>query len=109
VATELVMLTPGSAEGGKSRIVLVEDHAILREGLRALLELEQDLRIVGEAPNGIDAVPAVESLAPDLVITDIALPGRSRIELISCLRQSRAATKILVLTAARVFFQRRAY
>jgi len=99
VATELLDVTTGTAPGGKSRIVLVEDHAILREGLRALLELEQDLRIVGEAPNGIDAVPTVDSLSPDLVITDIALPGRSGIELIACLRQARAATKILVLTA----------
>jgi DNA-binding NarL/FixJ family response regulator len=96
VATELLTVT---SEGGKSRIVLVEDHAILREGLRALLELEQDLRIVGEAPNGMEAVPAVEALAPDLVITDIALPDRSGIELIGCLRQARPATKILVLTA----------
>ena len=65
--TELRTVTPCNAQGGRSRIVLVEDHAILREGLRALLELEQDLRIVGEAPNGIDAVPTVEALAPDLV------------------------------------------
>jgi DNA-binding NarL/FixJ family response regulator len=92
-------VTPCNAQGGRSRIVLVEDHAILREGLRALLELEQDLRIVGEATNGIEAVPAVEALTPDLVITDIALPGRSGIELISCLRLSHAATKILILTA----------
>ena len=51
MATELLTVTSGTAPGGKSRIVLVEDHAILREGLRALLELEQDLRIVGEATN----------------------------------------------------------
>jgi DNA-binding NarL/FixJ family response regulator len=99
VATELLTVTPRTADSGKSRVVLVEDHAILREGLRALLELEQDLRIVGEAPNGIDAVPTVEALTPDLVITDIALPGRSGIELIGCLRQLCAATKLLVLTA----------
>jgi DNA-binding NarL/FixJ family response regulator len=99
VATELLTVTPRSAQGTKSRVVLVEDHAILREGLRALLELEHDLQIVGEAPNGIDAVPAVETLAPDLVITDIALPGRSGIELIGCLRQLRTEMKILVLTA----------
>jgi len=79
--------------------VLVEDHAILREGLRALLELEPDLRIVGEAANGLDAVPTIEAVGPDLVITDIALPGRSGIELIGCLRQLHPTLKMLVLTA----------
>jgi CheY-like chemotaxis protein len=83
----------------RSRLVVVEDHAILREGLRALLELEPDLAIAGEASNGIDAVPVVESLKPAMLITDIALPRRSGIELIGCLRQMRLDLKILVLTA----------
>jgi DNA-binding NarL/FixJ family response regulator len=83
----------------KSRVVLVEDHAILREGLRALLELEHDLEIAGEATNGIDAVGIVQTLAPVLVITDIALPGRSGIELIRFLREVQPTVKILVLTA----------
>jgi len=99
LATELITASARAPEVAKSRLVLVEDHAILREGLRALLELEQDLWIAGEASNGIDAVPLVEAVNPDLLITDIALPGRSGIELIGCLRQLRAEMKILVLTA----------
>ena len=83
----------------QNTLVLVEDHAILREGLRALLELEPDLRIVGEATNGADALAAIELANPSLVITDIALPGGSGIELISRLRMSRRQLKILVLTA----------
>ncbi len=79
--------------------MLVEDHAILREGLRALLELEPDLQIVGEAGNGSDAVSVIELLRPALVITDIALPGRSGIELIGSLREAGIGVKILVLTA----------
>jgi DNA-binding NarL/FixJ family response regulator len=82
-----------------SNLVLVEDHAILREGLRALLELEPDLRIVGEASNAADAVAAIDLVNPSLVITDIALPGGSGIELIGRLRMSRRKLKILVLTA----------
>jgi len=99
VAAELDPVAAGHAENTKNRLVLVEDHAILREGLRALLELEPDLQIAGESTNGIDAVGLVELLKPALVLTDIALPGRSGIELIGCLRQGRHALKILVLTA----------
>ena len=86
-------------EPALSNLVLVEDHAILREGLRALLELEPDLRIVGEASNAADAVGAIDLVNPSLVITDIALPGGSGIELIGRLRMSRRKLKILVLTA----------
>jgi len=88
-----------STELARSNLVLVEDHAILREGLRALLELEPDLRIVGEAASGTDAITTVELVNPSLVITDIALPGGSGIELIGRLRMTRHALKILVLTA----------
>ena len=58
-------------------IVLVEDHAILREGLRALLELEPDLRVVGEASTGADGVRMVQSTSPTLVNTDLAMPDGS--------------------------------
>ncbi|MBV8803484.1 MAG: response regulator transcription factor [Sinobacteraceae bacterium] len=93
---------PSSARGAeepKNRLVVVEDHAILREGLRALLELEPDLKIVGEATNGIEALPIVQMAGPDMVITDVALPGRSGIELIAALRQMQPQLKTLVLTA----------
>jgi DNA-binding NarL/FixJ family response regulator len=99
MAAELQSMNIGGADHPGSRLVLVEDHAILREGLRALLELEPDLRIAGESTNGIDAVELVRNLVPSLVITDIALPGRSGIELIGCLRQVQPGVKILVLTA----------
>ena len=59
------------------RIVLIEDHAILREGLRALIELEPDLRVVGEATCTADGLAAVKAVEPALVITDLALPGTS--------------------------------
>jgi DNA-binding NarL/FixJ family response regulator len=87
------------ADQVRNTLVLVEDHAILREGLRALLELEPDLRIVGEAANGADALAAVDLLTPALVITDIALPGGSGIELIGRLRLTGRHMKIMVLTA----------
>jgi DNA-binding NarL/FixJ family response regulator len=99
VAANLDETRANDSELARSNLVLVEDHAILREGLRALLELEPDLRIVGEAANAIDAVAAIDLVNPSLVITDIALPGGSGIELIGRLRMARRQLKILVLTA----------
>ena len=88
-----------SKGGLRRRLVLVEEHAILREGLRALLELESDLSIVGEATNVGEALETVQRLSPDLVLTDVALAGRSGIELIAGLRERRTEAKLLILTA----------
>jgi DNA-binding NarL/FixJ family response regulator len=84
---------------GKVRILLVEDHAILREGLCALLELEPDLQVVGDASDIEGGLAAVEALQPQLVITDLALGGRSGIALISQLRSRNSNARVLVLTA----------
>jgi DNA-binding NarL/FixJ family response regulator len=59
------------------RIVLIEDHAILRDGLRALLDLEPELEVVGEADNAAEGCRVAQRVEPDLIITDIALPGGS--------------------------------
>jgi DNA-binding NarL/FixJ family response regulator len=83
----------------QTRILLVEDHAILREGLCALLELEPDFTIAGHAGDVVEALAAVERLQPALVISDIALPGRSGIELIGELRARFPTMRVLVLTA----------
>src|SRR2546430_9366845 len=58
-------------------IVLVEDHTILREGLRALIELEPDLKVIGEARTAAEGVRVVQDSDPTLVITDLAMPGGS--------------------------------
>jgi DNA-binding NarL/FixJ family response regulator len=81
------------------RIVLVEDHAILREGLKALIELESDFHVVGEFCSVEESLDGIRELQPDLVITDIALPGRSGIELLGEIRRLSPRTRKLVLTA----------
>jgi len=80
-------------------VVLVEDHAILREGLRALIDLEPDLKVVGEAGTGAEGVRAVQGLKPTLVITDLAMPGGSGLEFIEELRAAGPNLRVLVLTA----------
>ncbi len=93
-------VTPISPEADRrTRVLLVEDHAILREGLCALLEIEPDLEIVGDVGDVTEALVAIQQLQPTLLITDIALPGRSGIELINELRARRPETRVLVLTA----------
>ena len=82
----------------KKRLLVVEDHAILRDGLRALLELETDLEVVGTVGDADAAVIAVRHLRPQLVLTDIALPGRSGIELIRELCALAPDLRIVVLT-----------
>jgi two-component system response regulator NreC len=64
----------------KTRILLVDDHKIFREGLRSLLEKQPNIQIVGEAENGVEAVRMVEELSPDVVIMDIAMPDMNGIE-----------------------------
>ena len=66
---------------GVIRLVLVEDHTVLRDGLKALLELEADVAIVGEFGCAASGAFGIGRLQPDVVVTDLALPGRSGVEL----------------------------
>jgi DNA-binding NarL/FixJ family response regulator len=83
----------------KIRIVLSEDHAILRDGIRALLDLESELEVVGEADNAAEGCRVAQRARPDLVITDIALPGGSGLNIIPDLKQALPNLRVLVLTA----------
>lgn len=81
------------------RILIVEDHAILRAGLRAMLELESDFKVVDDVPDAAEAEASVRRHSADLVITDLNLPLRSGADLIRSLRAWRPLLKFLVLTA----------
>jgi DNA-binding NarL/FixJ family response regulator len=81
------------------RLVLVEDHAILRDGLRALLEIEPDFTVVGEFGGVDQCLVGIEQLQPDLVLTDLQLPQRSGIELLEHIKHLVPKARTLVLTA----------
>ena len=94
--------TDAAARAGappRLRVVLVEDHTILRQGLRALLEMDPRVQIVGEAGTVAEALTAINTLKPSVVITDIGLPGLTGIDLIAALKEQRCEIPILVLTA----------
>ena len=80
------------------RIVLVDDHTILREGLRALLSAVPNFEIVAEAEDGREAVRCVEKLGPDLLLMDLSMPRMSGMDAISEIKKRFPATKIIALT-----------
>jgi len=82
----------------KYRIVIAEDHTILREGLRALLSSNPDFEIVGEAGDGREAIRCVGKLKPHLVLTDLSMPRMNGMEAIREIRRRAPETKVLVLT-----------
>ncbi|MCK4390262.1 MAG: response regulator transcription factor [Desulfobacterales bacterium] len=80
------------------RIVIAEDHTILREGLRSLLSSNPDFEIVGEAEDGRDAIRCVEKFKPDLVLMDLSMPKMDGLDAIMEIKEQSPNTKVLVLT-----------
>ncbi|MCK8503552.1 response regulator [Myxococcus fulvus] len=80
------------------RLVLVDDHALVRQGLRSLLDLTPDLRVVGEAVDGEDALAKVAELNPDVVLMDVRMPRMTGLEALRRLRQEPVNRRVVLLT-----------
>lgn len=80
------------------RILLVDDHTILRQGVRMLLESEPDLTVCGEASDGEEAIRLTETLAPDVVVMDITMPGLSGLVATHRIRRRDPSARVLILT-----------
>jgi NarL family two-component system response regulator LiaR len=83
----------------KIRILIVDDHAVVRKGIRALLATEDDLEVIGEAVNGEEAVAMYQELNPDLLLLDLIMPKVNGIEVIKKIKGDYPPAKILVLTS----------
>src|SRR5574338_297168 len=92
------MMSDSAAPPASIRLLLVDDHQLVRDGLRARLGEIDDFEIVGEAANGREALAAAESLRPDLALVDVGLPDMNGIELADALGRSAPALKVLMLS-----------
>ena len=81
------------------RVLIADDHAVVREGLRGFLALQEDVEVVGEAADGEEAVAAAERLTPDVALVDLVMPHVDGIEAIKRMRTVAPGTRVIVLTS----------
>jgi len=87
-------------EGEAIRVVIVDDHALFRRGLDLVLSEEPDIKVVGEAADGIEAVHRAEEMAPDVVVMDVRMPRSTGIEAARRIRERLPDTKVIMLTVS---------
>ncbi len=84
---------------GSARVMLVDDHAVVRQGLRTFLDLQDDITVVGEAKDGVEALQIVHELEPDVVLMDLVMPRMDGIETVRRMKALRPHIQIIVLTS----------
>jgi len=93
------MISKGAAVSKVTRVVLADDHAVVRAGIRHLLRKAPDISVVGEAINGDEALKMVQDLTPDVLLLDMEMPSVSGIEVAQKLQEAQSPVRILVLSA----------
>jgi DNA-binding NarL/FixJ family response regulator len=90
--------SPWGRSNGRIRILLVDDHAVLRQALRLLLDAHQEVEVIGDVSNGREAVDAAEKLLPDVILMDMVMQGLNGLEATRQIRKRVPKTKVLILT-----------
>ena len=80
------------------KIMIADDHSMIREGLKSLLELEGDIQVVAEAEDGVDCLEKLKICTPDVLLLDINMPRKNGLEVLQTLKSSKSKVKVLVLT-----------
>lgn len=88
----------GANESRPIRVLIADDHAVLRAGLRMLLDAEPDLEVIGEAGDGLEAIERTKRSSPDVVLLDVAMPRCGGLEAIKQIRDISPQTRVLILT-----------
>lgn len=88
------------SESKVQRIVIIDDHPLLRKGLQQLANLCPEVEIIGEADNGEQGLASVQALRPDLVLLDLNMPGMNGLETLKALKQMEPAPKVVILTVS---------
>ena len=90
---------PPRTDKSRIRVLLVDDHQVVRRGLRTFLEIQDDIEVVGEAGDGAEGVAQAETLRPDVVLMDIKMPGTDGIEALRKLRELANPARVLIVTS----------
>ncbi|MCX5587642.1 response regulator [Streptomyces erythrochromogenes] len=85
--------------GSRIRVLLVDDHQVVRRGLRTFLEVQEDIEVVGEASDGDEGIARAEELRPDVILMDVKMPGTDGIEALRRLRELANPARVLVVTS----------
>src|ERR1700722_15829994 len=95
-----VRQTPAEPRKGMIRILIADDHPIVRDGLKKLLTLEEDFQIVGEASDGCEVLDRVQEVDPDVLLLDLRMPNLDGLSTLQALQQTNKRTRVIILTAS---------
>src|SRR4051812_47323276 len=87
-------------KSGPVRIIIVDDHSIVREGLRLILSTDPNIDVIGQAADGQEALDLIKQLAPDVVLLDVDMPRMTGLEVLRALAVKKSSVKAIVLTAS---------